>query len=251
MPFPLAGLARHKWPGSCASSRGLPGSVWSCLCDSNARPADYKSAALPAELRQHIKVCGGRLVGFPPLCRKYIPLKLEYLLVPGRMLIAAGDHALIFPARPGGRGDRRDNAAKGGQHDIQIHKQPTFLQNKIRPAAQRTDALCQTCLAISRLPGGSACSPPRVKSGHMRWRLADPHADPPGIKRPRQHGRLSGQDRRLKTLSQAIFDYNAIIVGSAETMLKFSGPLLHSGAFGINSVFRTPCGPLLLPRKSR
>lgn len=60
---------------------------------------------------------------------KYVPLALEYLLVTGGMLIAAGDHALIFPARPSGRGDRRDNAAKGGQHDIRIHKQPTFLQN--------------------------------------------------------------------------------------------------------------------------
>ena len=66
---------------------------------------------------------------------KYVPLALEYLLVPGGMLIAAGDHALIFPARPSERGDRRDNAAKGGQHDIQIHKQPTLC--KIKSARQR------------------------------------------------------------------------------------------------------------------
>lgn len=156
-------------------------------------------------------------------------------------LVPSGFHGRELPcivaARRNQTGHRTSNGAPAAAYKI--------------PGSARTDALCLLWVPISRLPGGSACSPPRVESGRMRWRLADPHADPPGIKRPRQHGRLSGQDRRLKTLSQAIFDYNAIIVGNAETMLKFPGPLLHSGASGTNSAFRTPCGPPLLPRKSR
>lgn len=77
---------------------------------------------------------------------KYVPLGLEYLLVPGGMLIAAGDHALIFPARPSGRGDHRDNAAKGGQHDKQIHPKPTFLQKSNRPTVKHNRLLVTFCL---------------------------------------------------------------------------------------------------------
>ena len=33
-----------------------PRARWSCRCDSNTRPAAYKAAALPTELRQHVPI---------------------------------------------------------------------------------------------------------------------------------------------------------------------------------------------------
>gem|GEM_PF-5062992 len=56
VPFGHSGTSPHEtcdWDGCLLVRSGAPMSWWSWRWDSNPQPADYKSAALPIELRQH------------------------------------------------------------------------------------------------------------------------------------------------------------------------------------------------------
>ena len=55
-PFGHSGIPPLKWPLMFLIPLKIPTLIkqWSWREESNPRPADYKSAALPTELRQHI-----------------------------------------------------------------------------------------------------------------------------------------------------------------------------------------------------
>ena len=56
-----------------------PTKKWSWQLDSNQRPADYKSAALPTELRQHSIWSGKRDSNPQPTAWKAVALAIELL----------------------------------------------------------------------------------------------------------------------------------------------------------------------------
>jgi hypothetical protein len=63
------------------------GLKWSRQSDSNRRPADYKSAALPTELCRHLR---GKIAGFflfstaivPVICTRWLEIERERHLSP-------------------------------------------------------------------------------------------------------------------------------------------------------------------------
>ena len=88
---------------------------WSWWTDSNPRPADYKSAALPAELHQHLTSEPYYNRGFPecqqessPTERNFIALKLCNLTFKGRCDFLA----------PSGRGLAARSADWGGENCV-------------------------------------------------------------------------------------------------------------------------------------
>ena len=96
-----AGKAKTKPRNHC----GIGVLYWSRLRDSNSRPADYKSAALPTELSRHINCafcsardilrCGGRFVKpfFEILCDPVIACRITQKIA--SVLFGVDIHFLI------------------------------------------------------------------------------------------------------------------------------------------------------------
>ena len=106
------------WPlGNSPLFNKIAGEKWSWWTDSNPRPADYKSAALPAELHQRVSLTLEYYIIFEKICQGksenilYFPFPFSSAIFPA--FLPPG--SLIFCGTSRGRRHKFQRHASGSQ----------------------------------------------------------------------------------------------------------------------------------------